>query len=333
MLVFPLQRPMPMSTTTKIFFAVLLTTLFAAAAHAETVVLLPVSGSNVAPQVLDASRDILKDHLQRSGLFNVLTPPGAPTQEEPTAVQASQWALSLGATRAFVLRITHIGTAARVRLTVYAAQNAQVIYWDSIPINGGPEELDPVLQRLVHAMLTGRPVRESAEIDTVTDKETQALNRRNANKSFGLHILTLMPFNTPDGKFRAVPGFGLFWLYDARTWLADIAVDWGHKDASTLWSVSLGGYYPLSREDFAPYVGAAVRLSSLQLGGRGSGGVSFQPSAGFLLGRLSSVQIRGEVGYLINTFSEEENDTVGTTTPAGPAHFSHGFVVSVGIGF
>jgi hypothetical protein len=322
-----------MSTTTKIAFAVLLSTLLAAAAHAETVVLLPTSGSNVAPQVMEASRDILKDHLQRSGLFNVLTPPGAPTQEEPTAMQASQWALSVGATRAFVLRITHIGTAARVRLTVYAAQNAQVIYWDSIPINGGPEELDPVLQRLVHAMLTGRPVRESAEIDTVTEKETQALNRRNANKSFGLHIITLMPFNTPDGQFRPVPGLGVFWLYDARTWLADISADWASKGDSQVYGVSLGGYYPLSREDFAPYVGAAVRLSSVKLGGRGSGGVSFQPSAGFLLGRLSSVQLRGEVGYLINTFAEDESVTTGTTTPVGPSHFSHGFVLSVGLGF
>jgi hypothetical protein len=320
------------TTTHLATFAALSIALYAGAAHAaETVALLPTSGSNVAPQVLDASRDILKDHLQRTGQYTVLTPGGVPSQDEPTAVQASHEALAVNASQAVVLRITHIGTAARVRLTVYAAQTGQVVYWDSIPINGGPEELDPVLQRLVHALVTGRPVRESAEIDTVTDKEMQTLNRRAANKSFGVHILTLMPFNTADGEFRPVPGFGLFWLYDARSWLADIAVDVGHKDASTLWSVSLGGYYPLSREDFAPYVGGAIRLSSLTLGGRGSGGVSFQPTVGFLLGRLSSVQIRGEVGYLINTFSEESEANV--TTAAGPARFSHGFVLSVGLGF
>ena len=319
-------------TTHLATFAALSIALYAGAAEAaETIALLPTSGSNVAPQVLEASRDILKDHLQRTGQYTVLTPGGVPGQDEPTAIAASHEALAVGANQAVVLRITHIGTAARVRLTVYAAQTGQVVYWDSIPINGGPEELDPVLQRLVHALVTGRPVRESAEIDTVTEKETQNLNRRSANKSFGLHIFTLMPFNTADGEFRPVPGMGLFWLYDARSWLADIAVDVGHKDASTLWSVSLGGYYPLSREDFAPYVGGAIRLSSLTLGGRGSGGVSFQPTAGFLLGRLSSVQIRGEVGYLINTFSEEPEANV--TTAAGTAHFSHGFVLSVGIGF
>ena len=307
--------------------------LCAGTAHAaaETVALLPTSGTNVASQVLEASRDILKDHLQRTGQYTVVTPNGVPTPDEPTAIQASHDALAVGASQAVVLRITHIGSAARVRLTVYAAQTGQVIYWDSIPINGGPEELDPVLQRLVHAMVTGRPVRESAEIDTVTDKEMQNLNRRAANKSFGLHILTLMPFNTADGEFRPVPGLGLFWLYDARSWLADIALDFGHKDASSLYSVSLGGYYPLSREDFAPYVGGAIRLSSLSLGGRGSGGVSFQPTVGFLLGRLSSVQIRGEVGYLINTFSEQAE--ANTLTPVGPARFSHGLVLSVGIGF
>jgi hypothetical protein len=303
-----------------------------AAAQSQTVVaLLPVSGSNVAPAVLEAARDVLKDHLQRTGRFTVLTPAGAPSQEEPSPGAAAQEGARLGAEQATVLRVTHLGSAVRVRLTIYAVATGQVIYWDSIPVVGGPEELDPALQRLVHGLSTGRPVRDSAEIDTVTEKETQILNRRQANKSFGLHILTLIPFNTPDREFRPVPGAGLFWLYDARNWLADIAFDYGHKGDSSLWSVSLGAYYPLSREDFAPYVGGAVRLSSLQLGGQGAGGVSFQPTAGFLLGRLSSAQIRGEVGYLLNTFGEAENQPL-VIGGAAPTHFSHGFIVSVGLG-
>jgi hypothetical protein len=60
-----------------------------------------------------------------------------------------------------------------------------------------------------------------------------------------------------------------------------------------------------------------------------------QPTAGILLGRLSSVQIRAEVGYFFNTFGEREPPvSTGTyVTSLTPLHYSQGFVISAGIGF
>ena len=154
-------------------------------AATRTIAVFPVSGDNVAPEILQAAGELLKDHLQRSGVFNVVSPaPGTSAGVEPTPAQAAQQAAALGAEQAVVLRVTHFGTSARIRLNAYAVPSAQVVYWDSIAIVGGPEELDVVIQRLVHGMVTGKPVRESAEIDTVTEKEGQTLNRRTANKSF-----------------------------------------------------------------------------------------------------------------------------------------------------
>ena len=42
----------------------------------------------------------------------------------------------------------------------------------------------------------------------------------------------------------------------------------------------------------------------MTLGGAGASGLPLQPTFGILLGRLSSVQIRVEVGYFFNTFGE-----------------------------
>ena len=271
----------------------------------RTVALIPPSGDNVAPAVLQAARELLKDHLQRTGAYTVVEPAGAaPTAEEPTAAQAAQVAAALGAEQAIVLRITHFGSSARIRLNAYAAGSGQLVYWDSTVISGGPDELDPIIQRLVHAMQIGKPVRDSAEIDTVTDKEMQNLNRRTANKSFGVHLFTLLPFNTAGGSFGAVPGGGIFWLYDARSWMADISLDLGGHSGNLYYDAAIGGYYPLLREDFTPYVGGVVRLAYMNLGGQGAGGITLQPTAGILLGRLSSVQLRAEVGYFFNTFGE-----------------------------
>ncbi|MEP6654654.1 MAG: hypothetical protein ABJA82_14930 [Myxococcales bacterium] len=307
-------------------------------AHAQgaplPVALLPPSGINVAPGLLEAARDILKDHLQRSGRYTVITPAGFPTPDEPPAAMAAQQATAVGAAQALVLRITHLGSSTRVRLTVYAAGSGQVVYWDSMSVTGGPGELDVVLQRLVNALVQGKPVRDSAELESVTNDEMNTLNRRTANKSFGIHLFTLFPFNTPDGKFRPLPGAGIFWLYDARSWMADVALDFGGRAGSGLFDISLGAYYPFLRTDFTPYAGAVVRYAALTLGGTGSSGLILQPTAGILLGRLSSVQLRAELGYFVDTFAEaEKSDPVQSPGSPGSDHVSHGFVLTVGLGF
>jgi hypothetical protein len=321
----------------------------APAAHAappprlQVVAVFPPSGDNVAPDLLRAARDILKDYLQRAGTYTVVEPPAAPppagpaaaplSADEPTPVQAAQTASALGADIAVVLRITHFGNSARIRLTSYAAGTAQVVYWDSILINGGPDEMDVAIQRLVHGMQVGKPVRESAELETVTDRETQTLNRREANKSFGVHLFTLLPTSSAGSSFTAVPAGGIFWLYDARSWMADISLDIGGHSGTTLVDAAIGGYYPFLREDFTPYIGGVVRWADMNLGGQGASGLSFQPTAGILLGRLSSVQMRGEVGYFFNTFGELGPPDPTTGAVSTHTNYGQGFVISLGLGF
>jgi len=307
-----------------------------AAFGARPIALLPASGDNVAVSILDSTRELLKDHLQRTGAYTVLEPDGPATRSEPTAAQAVEQARAVGAEQAIVVRITHVGSSARVRLTVYWAFNAQVAYWDSIVVAGGPDELDVALERLVHAMHVGRPVRDSAELETVTVKEGQTLNRRNASRSFGLHIFTLLPLNAAGGSTNVMPAGGLSWLYDARSWMADIAFDIGGQGDRSYYGMAIGGYYPLLREDFTPYIGGVFRWAYMNLGGRGASGIVLQPTVGMLLGRLSSTQLRAEAGYFVNSFAETEASS-NAVAPAGQAttraYVSHGFMLSVGIGF
>jgi hypothetical protein len=326
-----------MNKTLRVTIIGLFVCLFAPVARADglTIALLPPTGDNVAPQILSASRELFKDHLLRTGAYNVVepAPSGQPPDLEPTPAQAAAAAVALGAAEAVVVRLTHIGSSARVRLTVYAAGSGQIVYWDSIAVTGGPDELDTIFQRLAHAMETGKPVRESAEIDTVSDKEMQTLGRREANKTFGLHVMTFLPFNTASGSFKALPGGGLFWLYDARTWMADIALDIGGSSNQSLFDLALGGYYPFSREDFTPYLGGVVRWAYMDFGGNGASGITLQPTAGILLGRLSTVQLRAEIGYFVNLFGESSTVQTQFGVTNGSLHYSNGVVFTVGIGF
>ena len=328
-------------------------------ARAQTVAVLAPTGDNIAPDLLHAAQDILRDHLQRTGVYSIVAaplpppappppgavapPPGAPpapvasppNSYEPSPVEAARLGSMAGADLAIALRVTHFGNSARLRLTAYASTTAQVVYWDSILINGGPDELDVAIERLVHGMQTGKPVRDSAELETVTSKETMALNRREANKSFGIRLMSLLPNNSADGQFDPVTAGGLCWLYDARSWMADLSGDLGGgSDGRFIIDAAIGAYYPLLRDDFTPYIGGVVRWAYMNLGGKGAGGLVLQPTAGILLGRLSSVQLRGEVGYFFNTFGEQESQPQVTQTGTyAVKHYSSGFVFSIGIGF
>ena len=303
--------------------------------RARPVALLSPSGDNVAVSILDSTRELLKDHLQRTGAYTVLEPDDAFGRAEATAFQAAEQARVIGAEQAIVVRITHVGATARVRLTVYWAHNAEVAYWDSIVVAGGPDELDVALERLAHAMHRGRPVRDSAELETVTVKEGQTLNRRNASRSFGVHIFTLLPLNAAGGSTNTnvVPAGGLYWLYDARSWMGDIAFDIGGQGDRAYYGMAIGGYYPFLREDFTPYIGGVFRWAYMNLGGRGSSGIVIQPTLGDAAGPavVDAASRRG--GLLRQQLRGDRGQRRRPVARGARAFVSHGFVLSVGIGF
>ena len=122
-------------------------------------------------------------------------------------------------------------------------------------------------------------------------------------------------------RAAAAPGLGISWLYDARAYLAELFADFHTSPSSELHSfdIGLGLYYPLSRRNWTPYVGggAAYAIQSFSEDGSANG-LRLHGAAGVLLGRLSTVQLRGELGYFINAFTERASSTGQTALSHGP---------------
>ncbi len=308
--------------------------LAASSARAEKVALLPASGVNVHEGTLEAAQDILRGELMKTGRFQIAQVPGAVTKQEASLDDAVAAARMQSAELAAVLHVTRLGNVARLRLTAYHSGNGQVVYVDELPA-ASPDDMPAVLARLAQGFATGKPAADNAEIDSVTEKEQTAYRKRRATNVFGLELGYLLPLNDPrdgEGEQLALPGFALFWLYDARTFLADVAVGF-HTDGDEgdFW-VGLGVYYPFSRKDFAPYVGGGLRYAFTQYGGDGGSGMVALISGGVLLGRLSTVQIRGEVQYFFNLFRERPEEIAEGMFIGEPTR-SHGIGVNLGIGF
>jgi len=296
-----------------------------AAAHAERVALLPASGVNVHEGYLAASHAVARGHLEKAG-YEVVPVSGRHVTGEPGAGDAITAARQMGARYAVVIHIARLGSAAKVKLTAYDAASGRVAYRDQLDA-GTPDDMDPVLARLVKGMATGKPAEDTADINTVTQKEADPLRKRKATSVFGLRIGVVVPATRPDsGDEPGIPGMGLFWLYDVRSFLAEVAFDFHAKDGEGDFTFSLGAYRPFSKENTSFYAGGGLRYGSADYGNSYdmSTGVSAYAGVGVLLGRLSTVQIRGEIDYFVNLF-EDGDDCCKSR--------SSGALFNVGIGF
>jgi hypothetical protein len=298
-----------------------------ALARAERVALLPATGTNVHDGHLAAATDVLRAYLERTGRFQVaLVPSPAEKGVEPTFAQAGEAARAAGADLAVTLRVSRLGGGALVRLGAYRPDGT-LAHADEMNA-ATPDDLDTVLRRLADGLALGQKARGTAEIDTVTQREAFAYRKQAATNVFGLRLggMHLMNVASTTMDSATLAGGGLFWLYDARTYLAEVSVDLMSGDGAHDVSIGLGAYYPFSRENTTPYAGVGIAYAWTDTGGEGASGLQVKAGGGFLFGRLSTVQIRADVGWLVNTFEER-------VSYGGSTRIAHGPYLTVGIGF
>jgi hypothetical protein len=316
---------------------VLLLAASSAQAAQPRVAVLPMSGVNIHPGYLEAARDIFKDHLMGTGKFYVISVPGHPPDHELTPEEAIARGKEVNADLVTVAHLVLLSGTARVRLTVFRTSDGSIAHTDGMTTRGGPDDLDPVFKRLAVGFATGQPASRTAEIDSVTQREYEPYLKQEATRVFGVRLGAVVPLSRPTGDVSAGTGVGLFWLYDAREFMAEIWGDFYVSSSSashvSIFDLGLGAYYPFSRKNITPYAGGGAAWSITDLGGEGANGVRLNGAAGVLIGRLWSVQCRAELGYFVNLFGERSNPYTATGMPQPTkTAYSHGPMLTLGLG-
>jgi hypothetical protein len=291
------------------------------------VAVLPMSGVNIHPGYLEAARDIFKDHLMGTGQFYVIGVPGHPPDHELTPDEALERGRAAQADLVVTGHIIHLAGTARVRITALRTSDGSIAYSDGMTTAGGPDDLDPVMKRLAVGFATGKPVSQTGEIDSVTQREADPYLKQTATRVFGVRVGAIVPLDRPEGEVTTGTGLGIFWLYDAREFMGEIWGDFYVASAErfSIFDFGIGGYYPFTRKNITPYAGGGAAWSASQLGGAGANGVRLNGAFGLLIGRLWSVQVRGEVGYFVNLFGERSYISNNKT-------YSHGPLFTLGLG-
>lgn len=290
----------------------------AAAAERTPVALLPATGSNVPAGTLAAAGDVLRAHLETTGRFEIVRAEAPERGGEPTAADAAAAARAGHASLAVTLHVARLADRAVARLAAYAPDGA-LVHSDQLPALGA-DDLDPVLRRLAEGLATGRHGRDLAQIDSVTHAEELPLAKRASFHAFGLRVGALLPARRPDAeRFGGPGGLGLVWHYDARAFLAEVALegytsnlDAYRADRDRALTFGVGLFRPLSKGDVAPYLGGGLHYAITRFDGETGNGLQPRVAAGLLLGRLSDVAVRVEVGGFWNLYPirDAEGDDV-----------------------
>jgi hypothetical protein len=296
------------------------------AAAAQSVLLLPATGANIHAGHLAGATDVLRVYLEKAGYAVTLGSAAAAAGQEPTPAQAGEAAAQAGASLAVTLRLARLGANAVARIAA-VLPDGRVVRTDELTA-GSPEDLDPVLRRLALSVATGRSAQELAELDTVTEREADPFLKYVATHMLGIKLGAYFPQDRADPKLASVSmnGGGIFWMYDARWYLAEVSLDLQSADEDTLVAIGIGAYYPFTRGHVAPYVGGGIAYTWADHGGTAGEGIAFRAGGGVIVGRLSTVQFRIDGGVWIDAFPVTE-------TVSGEEHYTWGPQVSLGLAF
>ena len=246
--------------TVKIALALLalLALLVPAAAQAGTIAVFPPTGTNVAPGELAAAGALLAESFKGATNDNVLTPDetGAALRNSTPGAAAQQ----LNADRYVVANL--------VRLELNLVLSADLVNADGSDKRHRQmtlahlDDMPQASDRIATALLKNESIATAQSIDTVTDKDSEYIRRKQVDKLTGLRVGFIAPVAS---GFEFDPGFMV--LYDMRLeqkyWFFEVAggAMFGvGGDHSSLGGVvlELGAAYYLTGGDFAPYIGAGV---------------------------------------------------------------------------
>ncbi len=304
--------------------------LFPAAATAQTWAVAPVKGVNIHPDFTKVVSVLLIQHLTEEGITVI--------DMSNDAAFSPDAAFEKGASAYVVTTILRMGEKVKVSAQVF--DKGGKVKGAANLTAANPDDLDSVTARVSRALITGESPHESETIYEVTESDEVNLRQKKANSYWGLRIGGMTHFSSKLTKQPVKPGLGLVWLFDPRIFLIEVGTDfyWGHASKDDFsefsWSLDVAGYYPFTQGGFCPYIGGGIgfgtRTSSWQEAPDAEGnydtstdtdyGLTVFAGTGILIGRTSTVSVRAELRYFVDTFTVR-------------GEFSNGIMYFASVGF
>lgn len=238
----------------------------------DLTLVLPLRSIGVSETTVDVVGDLLRGELESRGVAIVPlsrlgadVPRGDAACDDPECANAA--AATAGAARVVYGSLSRLGEKIILRIRTQWIGETAPDYADQLAAET-EEDLDTVVRRVADAIAAGRPNADRATIETVTQQETLEPRRRASQSRFGLRAGFLFPADDSYGDVDRLSYLGLVIIYETPRFLIKstplVGFAWrGDTVEWTPFDLFFARIYGLG--DFAPYVGAGLGISALNV--------------------------------------------------------------------
>lgn len=165
------------------------------------------------------------------------------------------------------VQLQHFGRTMIVRLSF--ERDGQVLRAERLTL-AAIDEVPTVAPRLATAVVTGKPLEETAHVDDLSQGETRKYEKKAGETLWGVG---LVGFGTLSGGGSVGPGIALSVMYETPTFGAGIGYTFGTTDTGSSGgareelsqhALHVFGRYFLGRGDVSPYLGAGLGYTALE---------------------------------------------------------------------
>lgn len=255
---------------------------------------------------------LFKGYVDEVGRYEVILPPkpaGEVTQ--PPLDSVRKIAKQLNCAFYLVGDLNRVSETVILNVAMYSVENGNRVWGDRLKASG-PDDLDPIFQKLSRVLNSKDKATSDGDIYSVTSFESKQLRQIEVKNYFGLSLGGA--FFTPgllfgkDWEEPFVGGLGAFWSYDSRDILFELGAEtYQFAENSTLTSVSISVFKPFSSKSLTPFGGGGLGISKVETmyqnkQSEGSG-LSIHGGGGVIFNRTSTVQLKLHASYVVGLFN------------------------------
>ncbi len=246
----------------------------------------PVEAINLSTNIASAAQEYMKDRLQ------ALEVNKQPDQDMKVKI-----------------KILRFGQNAHVMVNVFTA--GEQLVWTDESTAANPNDLKKVIDLLANSIVYRKKVETNLEINTITEAESEAYNRRKATSIFELRLggLSLLS-NSSKLKNDFLTMYGIDWAYDMRDFLAGFEVAFADSSSNKYFDFKIYGLKPFSESRSTFYAGGGLSYATLHTAKKDdekeihdSSGLALNAKIGYIFGRTDTVHFRGDIGVGVPFFN------------------------------
>ena len=267
---------------------------------------------NVHPDYQYSTARLFKGYVDDAGAYEVVLPPKpASLVEQPSQDSVRMAAKESGCAFFLLGDLNRIGETVILNVAMYGTGDGKRIWGDRLKASG-PDDLDPIFQKLARVLKSKEKAADDGDIYSVTSYDSKQLRQVKVRNSIGISIGGV--FFTPGLLFGKeweepfVGGLGVFWAYDSRNILFELdAETYPLAENSRQSSLSISAFKPFTSKSITPFGGGGLGITSagteyLNQNSEGAG-LSVHGGGGIIFNRTATVQLRLQGRYVVGLFN------------------------------